>query len=57
MKEQNKNPQDQLNEMETGNLPEEEFRVMIVKMIQDLGKRVEAQIVKIQEMFNKELVI
>ena len=28
---------------------------MIVKMIQNLGKRTEAQIEKIQEMFNKEL--
>ena len=28
---------------------------MIVKMIQDLGKRMEASIEKIQEMFNKDL--
>ena len=28
---------------------------MIVKMIQDLGKRMEAPTKKIQEMFNKEL--
>ena len=28
---------------------------MIVKMIQDLGKRMEAQSEKIQEMFNKDL--
>ena len=28
---------------------------MIEKMIQDLGKRMEAQIKKIQEMFNKDL--
>ena len=41
--------------MEIGNLPEKEFRVMIVKMIQDLGKRMEAQIEKIQEMFTKDL--
>ena len=40
-KEQDKNPQEQLNEEEIGNLPEKEFRVMIVKMIQNLGKRVE----------------
>ena len=37
------------------NLPEKEFRVMIVKVIQDLRKRTEAQTKKIQEMFNKEL--
>ena len=28
---------------------------MILKMIQDLGKRMEAQTKKIQEMFKKEL--
>ena len=36
---QYKIPEKQLNEMEIGNLPEKEFRIMIVKMIQDLGKR------------------
>ena len=54
-KEHDKNPQEQLSEVEIGNLPEKEFRVMIVKMIQDLGKRMEAQSEKIQEMFNKDL--
>ena len=39
MKEQDKTPEKQLNEVEIGNLPEKEFRIMIVKMIQDLGKR------------------
>ena len=33
MKEQNKNLQEQLNEEEISNLPENEFRVMSVKMI------------------------
>ena len=42
MKEQDKIPAKQLNEVETGNLPEKEFRIMIVKMIQNLGKRMEA---------------
>ena len=41
--------------MEIGNLPEKEFRIMIVKMIQDRGKRMEAKIEKMQEMFNKDL--
>ena len=40
--------------MEIGNLPEKEFRIMIVKVIQDLGKRMEAKIEKMQEMFTKE---
>ena len=55
MKEQDKTPEKQLNEVEIGNLPEKEFRIMIVKMIQDLGKRIEAKIEKMQEMFNKDL--
>ena len=55
MKEQDKTPEKQLNEMEIGNLPEKEFRIMIVKMIQDLGKRMEAKVEKMQETFNKDL--
>ena len=44
MKEQGKNLQDQINEEEIGNLPEKEFIVMIIKMIQNLGNRMEAWI-------------
>ena len=55
MKEQDKTPVKQLNEAEICNLPEKEFRIMIMKMIQDLGKRMEAKIKKMQEMFNKDL--
>ena len=51
MKEQGKKPPDQTNEEEIGNLPEKEFRVIIVKMIQNLGNRME----KIQKTFNKDL--
>ena len=54
-KEQDKTPEKQLNEVEIGNLPEKEFRIMIVKMIQDLGKRMEARMEKMQEIFNKDL--
>ena len=55
MKEQEKTPEKQLNEMEIGNLPEKAFRIMIAKVIQDLRKRMEAKIEKMQEMFNKDL--
>ena len=51
MKEHGKNQPDQTNEEEIGSLPKKEFRVMIVKMIQNLGNRME----KIQETFNKDL--
>ena len=39
IKEQGKNPPDQTNEEEIGSLPEKEFGVMIVMMIQNLGKQ------------------
>ena len=41
MKEQGKNPQDQINEEELDNSPEKEFKVLIVKMIQNLGNGME----------------
>jgi len=50
MKEQDKSPEKQLNEVEIGNLPEKEFRIIIVKMIQDLRKRRE----KMQNTFSKD---
>ena len=55
MKEQNETPEEKLSGVEIANLLEKEFRIMIVKMIQDLGKRIEARIKKMQEMFNKDL--
>ena len=51
MKKQDKSPEKQLNEVEIGNLPEKEVRIMIAKMIQDLRKRME----KMQDMFTKDL--
>ena len=55
MKGQDKIQEKQLNEVEIGNIPEKEFRIMIVKMIQDLGKRMETKIKKMQERFTKDL--
>ena len=37
--------------MEIGNLPEKEFRILIVKMIQDIRKTME----NMQEIFTKDL--
>ena len=51
MKEQGKNTTDLTNEEEISSLPGKEFRIMIGKMIQNLGKRID----KIQETFNKDL--
>ena len=62
MKKPGKTPKDQLKEEKISSLPEKEFRVIIVKMIQNLRNKMEAQIIrmeaqtkKMQEMFNKDL--
>lgn len=52
MKEQDKTPK-QLSDMEMSSYPRE-FRVIIVKMSQELGKRVDTQSKKLHEVFNKE---
>ena len=51
MKEQGKNPPDLTNEEEIGSLPEKAFRIMLVKMTQNLENRIQ----KIQETFNKDI--
>ena len=51
MKEQGEDPPDQTNEEEINSLPEKYFRMMIVKMIQNLRNRME----KIQDTFNKDI--
>ena len=60
VKEQEKCPTNQTKEEEIGNLPDKEFRIMMVKMIQNLENKMELQInsletriEKMQEMFNK----
>ena len=62
VKEHEKCPPSQTKEEETENLPEKEFRIMMIKMIQNLENKMELQInslgtriEKMQEMFNKDL--
>ena len=62
VKEHEKCPPRQTKEEEIGKLPEKEFRIMIIKMIQNLENKMELQInsletriEKIQKMFNKDL--
>ena len=62
VKEQDKCSPNQTKEKETGNLPDKEFQIMIVKMIQNLEIKMETQInsletriEKMQERFNKDL--
>ena len=67
MKKKKKKLQEQRNEEEIGSLPEKQFRVMIIKKDKDDPKswkynkmeikwinKLEAQIEKIQQMFNKD---
>ena len=62
IKEHDKSPPNQTKEEDIGSLPEKEFRIMIVKMIQNLENKMELQInsletriEKMQERFNKDL--
>ena len=62
MKEHDKSPPNQTKQEEIGSLPEKEFRLMIVKKIQNLENKIELQInsletriEKMQQMFNKDL--
>ena len=41
--------------MEIGKAPEKELRIMIVNMIQDLRKRMEAKLEEMQKTFTKDL--
>ena len=57
IKEQESCPPNQ-TKVEVGNLPEKEFRILIVKMIQNLEIKMESQInslEKMQERLNKDL--
>ena len=51
IKEQDKTIEKELNEVEIGNFPEKQFRIMILKMIRDLEKRMEAKVENMQEVF------
>ena len=62
MKEHDRIPPNQMKEEETGSLPKKEFRIMMVKMIQNLENKMELQInrletriEKMQKLFNEDL--
>ena len=62
VKEQDKCPPHQTKEEKIGDIPDKEFQIMIVKMIQNLEIKMELQInsletriKKMQERFNKDL--
>ena len=51
----NKQTEKQLSELEISSLHEKNFRIMIIKMIQDLGKKLEARTDKLEEKLKKEI--
>ena len=53
VKEQDKCPPNQTKEEEIGNLPDKEFRIMIVKMIQELENKMELQINSLETRIEK----
>jgi len=53
VKEQGKNPPDQTSEEEIRSLPEREFRIMIVKMIQNLENKMEAWLNRLEAWIKK----
>ena len=64
MKEQDKTSEEQLNEVEMGNLLEKKFKLMIKKLIKELGRIVDKQNEQLElfffffyklELLNKEL--
>ena len=50
-KNQEKNPEKNRNETEINNLPDRKFKAIVIRMLTDLGKRIQEH----SENFNKEL--
>ena len=53
IKEQDKCPPNQTKEEEIGNLPDKEFQIMIVNMIQNLEIQMESQIKSLEQGLRK----
>ena len=51
MKEQIKTPEKQLKEMETSNLPDAEFKTLVIRMLNELRGRID----QFGEKFSKEI--
>ena len=53
VKEQDKRPPNQTKEEDIGNLPDKEFQIIIVKMIQNLEMKMETQINSLETRIEK----
>ena len=50
-----KNPEKQLSDLEIISLQEKDFRLLMLKMMQDIGNKLEAKMDNLQETLSKEI--
>ena len=55
MREKEKTPEKQLSHEEILSLQEEDFRLLMLKMMQDIGNKLEAKMDTLQETLTKEI--
>ena len=55
MREKGKTPKNQLSEEEISSLQEKDFRLLMLKMMQDIGNKLEAKRNNLQETLTKEI--
>ena len=55
MREKGKTPEKQLSDQEILSLQEKDFRLLMLKMMQDIGNKLEAKMDNLQETLSKEI--
>ena len=55
MREKEKTPENQLSDQEIVSLQEKDFRLLMQKMMQDIGNKLEAKMDTLQETLSKEI--
>ena len=55
MREKGKNPENQLSGQEILSLQKKDFRLLMLKMMQDIGNKLEAKMDNLQETLSKEI--
>ena len=55
MREKEKNPEKQLSDLDITRLQEKDFTLLMLKMMQDIGNKLEAKMDNLQETLSKEI--
>ena len=55
MREKGKTPENQLSDQEILSIQEKDFRLLMLKMMQDIGNKLEAKMDNLQETLSKEI--